>query len=224
MNRKPRLAFSLLLVGGLLGASAQAEKKKPVYEVIQPNQVVEIPEALKTFATANKACVNDAWASAVVTVLRAQKLDLTARNVAVKLAGGDGCLHTLPDTDRLRKSVEGDYSLGNGRRARVTMTVSPGPPNAPDPLAEQLHANVPPIAIYKGQPVLLYGLTYDDHIVPGVYRQLWITELRFVNPAANVGSEQRNLVLTRQSNEANNIEAIIKIKVQELGLMQLETR
>jgi hypothetical protein len=39
-----------------------------------------------------------------------------------------------------------------------------------------------------------------------------------------VGSEQRNLVLTRQSNEANNIEAIIKIKVQELGLMQLETR
>lgn len=223
MNRKPWHTLSLLLLIVTAGVLARAEKKKPVYEVIRPNQVIEIPDALKSFSISDKGCANDVWAAAVATVLHAQKLDLRAKNFSVRLAGGDGCLQSLPDTDALRKSIEGDYSLGNGRRARVTMAVTPGPPTAPDPLAEQLQAIIPPIAIYKGQPILLYGLTYDEHILPGVYRQLWITELRFVNPAAKIGSQQRNVVLTRESNEAGNIEAIIQIKVQPLDLMQLET-
>jgi hypothetical protein len=221
MNRKPWPAFLCLI---LLAAPLQAQKKKPIYEVIKPSQAVEIPDAVKTFSTAAKPCANDVWAATVTTVLHAQKLDLPPKDISFKLAGGDGCLQALPETDALSRSIEGDYALGNGRRARVTMTVTQGPPTAPDPLAEQLHYNIPPIAIYKGQPVLLYGLTYDEHILPGVYRQLWITELRFVNPAAKLASEQRNVILTRESNEASNIQAIITLKVQELGLMQLETR
>jgi hypothetical protein len=224
MNRKPRLPLLLLIFLAGVSASGFADKKKPISEVIKPNQVIEIPDAPKTFAVSEKGCVNDVWAAAAVSVLHAQKLDLPARDISIRLAGGNGCLQVLPDMEALRKSIEGDYPVGNGRHARVTMSVSTGPPDAPDPLAEQLQKNVPLIFVYRGQPVLLYGLTYDDHIVPGVYRQLWITELRFVNPAAQIGSEQRHLVVTRESNEAGKIEAIIKLRVQELGLMQLEAR
>jgi len=209
-------------VVALLICPAFAAKKKPIQTFIRPDQTFEIPNAAIAFATATRGCANDAWAAAVATTLAQQELQLPARDWSLKLAGGDACLNTLPPMEALRKSVEGDYSLGNGRHIRVALTAVPGAPNAADPLAVDLVAGRALIVIYKGQPLLLYGMTYDEHIINNLRKELWIKELRLVNPAARPGTPERTLTIKREEGTASGIEMMIRVDVISMQLGQLE--
>src|SRR5690349_12131292 len=105
--RRPHFALiPLLAFLFALSAPLHAGKKKKVIEFIRPNQSIELPDAAKTFPTAARGCANDTWGAAVRTVLKAQDVDLAAKDVSLKLAGGDACLPALPEFDVLRKSVE----------------------------------------------------------------------------------------------------------------------
>jgi hypothetical protein len=226
MCRKPRppllLAFLLISVHFSTVPAWAAGKKKPWQEFIRPNQVFELPDAAAKFGVATKGCANDVWAAAVATVLEAQQLKLPAKDWSIKLAGGDACLQALPELESLRKSVAGDYVLGNGRQVRITMEASAGPPQTADPLGAYLAGGQPLIVIYKGQPLLLYGMTYDEHIINNLRKELWITELRLIDPAANVGTEKRTLLLKREGPEAADIEAIVLLKVTPMEYGHLE--
>jgi hypothetical protein len=219
MPRKPWL----LLVLVLCAIFATAEKKKARQEFIRPNQVFEIPDAAATFATATRGCANDVWAASVTSILRLSKVEIPAKEISTKLAGGDACLPALPELDLLRKSIEGDYQLGNGRQVRLAVVVSHGPPQAADPLAVLLAAGEPLIVIYKGQPLLLFGMTYDEHIINNLRKELWITELRMVDPAAQPGTDQRVVTIKREGTDAQNIEAILEVKVIPMQYGELET-
>lgn len=216
-----RLA-SHLCVFALLVCPAFAAKKKPIQTFIRPDQTFEIANAATTFATASRGCANDAWAAAVSTTLAQQEIHLPPRDWSLKLAGGDACLSTLPSLEDLRKSVEGDYSLGNGRRIRIALTVAHGAPNAADPLAVDLAAGRALIVIYKGQPLLLYGMTYDEHIINNLRKELWIKELRLVNPAAKAGTPERIVTIKREEGTASEIELMIRVDVIPMQLGQLE--
>jgi hypothetical protein len=142
----------------------------------------------------------------------------------LKLAGGDACMPTLPEFDILRKSVEGDYPFGNGRRYRIRLELTPGAPTAADPLAVELHEKRPPVLIYKGRPLLLYGLTYDEHILNNLRKELWITELRLVDPAASIGSEARIVKFKRDDPRLADVEGVIKVVATPIVMGQLESR
>jgi hypothetical protein len=215
-------AFVFLLCLLLLAPFAFAAKKKPIQTFIRPDQTFEIPNAATTFATATRGCANDAWAAAVATTLAQQQIQLPPRDWSLKLAGGDACLSMLPPLEALRKSVEGNYSLGNGLRIRIALTAAQGAPNAADPLAVDLTAGRALIVIYKGQPLLLYGMTYDEHIINNLRKELWIKELRLVNPAAKVGSPERTVTIKREEGTASDIEMMIRVDAISMQLGQLE--
>lgn len=221
MWRKPS-ALALLALLALLLASAQADKKKPRQVFIRPNQVFEIPGAAANFGVSPRGCANDVWAASVATVLKAQKIELPEKDWSVKLAGGDACLSAVPGVSALAKNVEGDYPLGNGLQIRLACVTHMGPPQAADSIGVQLASNVPLIVIYKGRPLLLFGMTYDEHIINNLRKELWITELRLVDPAAQPGSKERVVSIARDSDDAQNIEAIIAIKVIPMEYMHLE--
>jgi hypothetical protein len=218
MNRFYWVAFTL----ALLICTAFAGKKKPIQTFIRPDLAYEIPNAATIFGTAFRGCTNDAWAAAVSTTLAQQQIQLPQRDWSLKLAGGDACLSTLPSLEALRKSVEGDYSLGNGRYVRIALTTASGAPTAADPLAVDLAAGRPPIVIYKGRPLLLYGMTYDEHIINNLRKELWIKELRLVNPAAKPGTPERTLTIKREEGAATDIEMMIRVDVTPMQFGQLE--
>jgi hypothetical protein len=218
MPRKPWLLLAVVLCT----SAVAADKKKARQEFIRPNQVFEIPDAAKTFATSSKGCANDVWVASVTSILRLSKVEIPAKEISAKLAGGDACLPALPELNLLRKSIEGDYQFGNGRQIRLAVVVSHGPPQAADPLAVQLAAGEPLIVIYKGRPLLLFGMTYDEHIINNLRKELWITELRMVDPAAQPGTEQRVVTIKREGTDAQNIEAILKLKVIPMQYGELE--
>lgn len=217
----PSLLLLLLLIA-LAVLPAHADKKKPRQEFIRPNQVFEIPDAAKTFGVAPRGCANDVWATAVAAVLHIQKVDLPQKDWSIKLAGGDACLSALPRLEILTRSVNGDYPLGNGQQLRLACVTSQGPPKAADGLGVQLASGVPLIVVYKGRPLLLFGMTYDEHIINNLRKELWITELRLIDLAAQPGSEQRVVTIKRDSDDAQNIEAMIAIKVIPMEYGHLE--
>jgi hypothetical protein len=51
---------------------------------------------------------------------------------------------------------------------------------------------------------------------------LWITELRLIDPAAQPDSEQRVVTIKRDSDDAQNIETMIAIKVIPMEYGHLE--
>ena len=223
--RRPQCALIPLLALLLaLAAPLQAGKRKKAIEFIRPNQSVELPDAAKTFATAARGCANDTWGAAVRTVLKAQDVDLAAKDVSLRLAGGDACLPALPEFDVLRKSVENDYSLDNDRHVRVRLELAVGPPTAADPLAAELQQRRPLIFIYKGHPLLLSGVTYDEHLINNLHKELWITELRLVDPAAAGGSEARTITFKREDPRVADIEGVIRVIATPIVLGQLESR
>jgi hypothetical protein len=223
--RRPRFALiSLIAVLIALSATLHADKRKKALVLVRPDQSFEIPDAPKSFATSARACANDMWGAAVATALKAQDVVLPAKDFAFRLAGGDACMPTLPEFDILRKSVENDYPFGNGRRFRIRLERTPGPPDAADPLAIELHEKRPLIFIYRGRPLLLYGLTYDEHILNNLRKELWITELRLVDPAASVGSEARIVKFKRHDPRTADIEGVIKVVATPIAIGQLESR
>lgn len=225
MRRSRFVLVSLVILLIAFASLLHADKKKKASILIRPDQSFEIPDAPQAFATAaRRTCANDLWGTAVATAMKGQELAFLAREVSFKLAGGDACLPTLPEFDVLRKSVEGDYSLGNGRHYRIRLELTPGAPSSADPLAIELHEKRPPIVIYSGQPLLLYGITYDEHILNNLRKELWITELRLVNPGAAVGSEARIVKFKRDDPRLADIQGVIKVTVTPMTLGQLESR
>lgn len=223
MSRKSLARRMAVLAALLLFLAPAQAKKKPIQTFIRPGLTAEIPDAANTFATSPRGCANDVWAAAISTIVERQNVKLPAKDWSVRLAGGDACLQTLPELDSLRKSVEGDYPLGNGRRVRIRLRAAAGAPRAADPLATELVAGRPLIVIHKGQPLLLYGMTYDEHIINNLRKELWITELRLVNPAARPGSEARTVTIKREDGKADEIEMLIAVDVEPIGLGQLES-
>jgi hypothetical protein len=222
MKSKPIVVW---LIAFLTFASLlHADKKKKAVVLIRPDQSFEIPDAPKTYAVSKRGCANDVWGASVATVLKAQDVELAAKDISLKLAGGDACMPALPEFDILRKSVEGDYPFGNGRRYRIRPEFTPGAPATADPLAVELYAKRPLIFIFKGRPLLLYGITYDEHILNNLRKELWITELRLVDPAASVGSEARIVKFKRDDPRLADIEGVIKVVVTPLVMGQLESR
>jgi hypothetical protein len=223
--RRPRFTLiSLLILLTVLSATLHADKKKKALVLIRPDQSFEIPDAPKSYPTSARGCANDVWGTAVQTTLKAQEVVLSAKDISLKLAGGDACMPALPEFDILRKSVEGDYPFGNGRRYRVSLELTPGAPATADPLAVELYAKRPLIFIFKGRPLLLYGMTYDEHILNNLRKELWITELRLVDPAASVGSDARIVKFKRDDPRLADIEGVIKVVATPIVMGQLDSR
>jgi len=224
MRRSYLALISALVVVVTLSSPLHAEKKRKASVLIRPDQSFEIPDAPQTYPTSKRGCANDVWGTAVATVLRAQEIELAPKDISVKLAGGDACLPALPEFDILRKSVEGDYPFGNGRRFRIRLELAVGAPTAADPLAVELYAKRPLIFVYQGRPLLLYGVTYDEHILNNLRKELWITELRLIDPAAAVGSDARIVKFKRDDPRLTAIEGVIKVVATPLVMGQLEPR
>jgi hypothetical protein len=223
--RRPR--FTLIFVLALLAAfssTLHADKKRKASVLIRPDQSFEIPDAPKSYPTSKRGCANDVWGTAVATALKAQEVEVAAKDISLKLAGGDACLPALPEFDLLRKSVEGDYPFGNGRRFRIRLELAVGAPAAADPLAVELYAKRPLIFVYQGRPLLLYGVTYDEHILNNLRKELWITELRLIDPAAAVGAEARIVKFKRDDPRLAAIEGVIRVVATPLVMGQLEPR
>src|SRR3954468_4644360 len=100
------LIFILLLVSPAL----PADKKKSMGMMYRkPMQKTEILGAPASLATAHRKCENYAWAAVVESMARAQQVNISQDDWAIRTSGGEKCFPSLNDYDQRAKAITGDY-------------------------------------------------------------------------------------------------------------------
>ena len=217
-----RVAAAFVLILALSSPALPAKKKSLGYGKTIPMQVVEIPGAAENFAAAGRDCVGDAWAAAVVTLLRPYKIKFDVSHWVVKAFGGDKCVQSLPPVEKLMSYVEGVYILEGNRRVRITAAVQPGAPRSVDALIVSLRKGRPILFLWKGRPYLLYGLLYDENVKNTGQREFYIREFRLIDPLFAPGKAERTRIFLRDRDDAAAIDALITLHVEERSFGQLE--
>jgi hypothetical protein len=200
-----------------------AAKKRAPAMYVNPNQLVEIPDAARLFAFADKPCANYAWAAAVNTLLAAESVRLPQSHWVVRASGGDKCLPRVEDLAGLTQQIEGDYTLDSGRRIKLRSQFHAGPPNTIDDLVVLLRNGRPAIILLSGRVLLLQGILYDDHMRSYNDHFFIVKELRLIDPALAPSAPGRTVTFVREKDDTNlrEIEGVLTLTVRDLKVGEL---
>jgi hypothetical protein len=210
----------LLMIALPVGLAA---KKRAPAMYVNPNQLVEIPDAARLFAFADKPCANYAWAAAINTLLAVDGVRLPQAHWVVRASGGDKCLPRVEDLAGLTQQIEGEYTLDSGRRIKLRSQFHAGPPNTIDDLVVLLRNGRPSIILLSGRVLLLQGILYDDHMRSYNDHFFIVKELRLIDPALSPGAPGRTVNFIREKDDTNlrEIEGVITLTVRELRVGEL---
>ncbi len=174
-----RSAFAVLL---LIALPLCADKKKGAPLVRLPDQVAEVPDPLLT-SPAQK-CANWSWAAGLEALLRAQDVPLNQNYWVLKVNLGEVCDDRFLSPEALARSIEGDYTLDDGRKLHLQATVINAAPTIPDQVIAPLRHGHPTLLFWNGRAFLLYGVVFDEYIYPNGQRLFQIRELKLLDPLA----------------------------------------
>jgi hypothetical protein len=189
-----------LLVLSLTAFSA--DKKSPTgYPTRHGDLLVDI-EGLAV-ATPERNCENWAWAAALQTVLRAQKLELPQSHW-VDRANGGRCEDSAPTLDETKRLIEREYRDEDGTRLHITTKLIPGAPRTIDELLTSLAAARPVLLYWRSHAYVLQGILYDEAVYLTGNKLYEVRELRLLDPAAP-GSPIKFVKGSDDSEEINGV-------------------
>ena len=185
-----RAVFILVVIVGcsllslFLGHDRLHAGKKPRPTLVkQPPKTAEIAD-LK-IPTPKQACPNWAWATAVELMLEKQNVvDYKQTYWILKSAAGELCIETPIDLDQLKHWVDGDYKLMDGSDVHFEGTVVSGPPQDVGYLIRLLQEGRPALVLWRGRPLILQSVEYDEYIYPNNQRMYEARKLTMLDPLA----------------------------------------
>ena len=211
------LILALLLVVPL---SADNKPKGAPLAKLPPQSI----NVVTTVANPAQMCTNYAVAVAIATMLRVQNVPLDQHFWVQKANGGEVCLDSLPDLDRLTRSINGVYTLDDGRKVTLETEVIPGAPHVPDDVLAPMKKGIPLLILWKSRAYLLHGAVYDEYIYPNGQRMFQLTELKMTDvlaPSTPSGTKparvsdppppQREVSFTTGTDDAADITAIVRV-------------
>lgn len=176
-------AVQIAAVVVLLSLTAfAADKKSPTgYPTRHGDLLIDIDGL--TVATPERNCENWAWAAALQTVLRAQKLELPQSHW-IDRANGGRCEESAPALDETARLFESEYRNEDGTRLHVTIQLISGAPRVIDELLTSLAAGRPVLLYWRSHAYVLQGILYDEAVYPTGNKLYEARELRLLDPAA----------------------------------------
>lgn len=124
-------------------------------------------------------CADWAWGAAVAAALGAQGVPYDAAYWVDKTFGGTRCSKSVGGASSLTSSVDGDYSLDDGRRVRISSRV--GPPGGPGMVAAAKQGR-PMVVVYNGMPYVSSGIRYDRVTYSDGSVEFVLKEIDLINP------------------------------------------
>lgn len=183
MLRFDKTGFVCALVTVLaLFASAQKPKKIKSYPPFALHKNLTADLQILPVVVARQKCANWAWAAALETVLRSQGVPLDQTFWVLRLNNGEPCLDSPGTPEDLIRYLERDpHVLDDGRKVRLRVVYTPGPPTAMDALIRSIQQNRPVIVYWRGRARVLSGVTYDENVAPTGDHLFVARELRLVD-------------------------------------------
>ena len=211
MLRPAKLAVALLLV---LVASALADKKPKSYPPFSLHKDVAVDLKITPVVVAKQKCGNWAWAAALETALRAQGVPLDQTFWVLRLNNGEPCLDSPGAPDDLIRYLERDpHVLDNGRKVRLHVNYTPGPPNSMDMLIRSVQQNRPVIIYWRGRARILEGITYDENVTPTGDHFFMARELRMIDLYAGSKDSARISKFTKGVDSLAEFEGTMQVQV-----------
>lgn len=159
---------------------AADNKKKGATLVKMPPATVQI-ESLN-LVKPKQPCLNWAWASAMETLLAREKVEVSQTEMILKTDLGELCIDAPVDLLKIKKLLDGRYVLADGSKVMVEVVVTSGPPTDVGYLVKQTKLNHPLLLTWKGRPLVLQSVEYDEYIYPNSQRMFEARKLTMIDP------------------------------------------
>ncbi len=178
------LAVALLSLAMTPLCAAQKNKiklKKTPFSLQEiPNQHVEVKDVPDVLAS--QKCENFAWAADVEATLRKQGIPLDQHFWTDKIYGGALCLPSAGSFHSLKKHIDGDYVLPDGRHVHLEAFFQKSTPNQTDQLLLPLVQQRPFLLYWRDHAYLVIGARWNAFVYPTGQRDVQITQLTLVDP------------------------------------------
>jgi hypothetical protein len=182
-----------------------------VSKMLRPDQKVELADLL-SIAPAKQKCENWAWAAALESVLKAQKVSLEQSYWVMKADGGEVCKESATDLSTLPKLIDGSYILDDGRKVRLVATLFSGAPAEMDAMIVAPRSGRPLLFVWKSHAYLYRGMSYDEMIAPNGQREYAIRQLKLLDPFFE-GAEKQIATYDRDKDDPADINGMIDVVV-----------
>jgi hypothetical protein len=208
-----RYCFSCVLVLVVLSSAtivcAQAKPKVSFSLTQVPDQWAQVrgvPEVI-----ASQKCENWAWAANVEAILLKEKLPLDQKFWIDKLNGGSVCQPTPGPPEYLPRVVDGNYTLPDGRKFKLTSHYYPGAPTSTDRLLVPLALGRPYILWWKQHAYVVTGALWNEYIYPNGQKQMEMKEISLLDPY--VTGEKRKTKFVAGTDSSMDISGMMEVIV-----------
>ncbi len=206
-----RLFVSAFVVLYLSTALLAGKKNKFVLYTL-PDQNVELGHIAEV--RAEQPCDNWRWASGLETILRRQKVDLDQRYWVLKLNGGLPCLDSPGTFYDLKRQIDGEYVLGDGRHVKLEVRYIEHLPETMDGLVLPIAQGRPYMIWWKGHPFVVKGAVWHELVYQTGQKFVEMTSLMLINTAEVGGA--RDVVFNRSEDNSAELGAMFDVIVTEL--------
>lgn len=187
-----------------------AGAQKPPQFYLKPGQTVDVDKS--KLVTAVQNCENWAVAAGLESMLKQQDVTLDQRFWVARISGGEICTSEIPSPENLRRAVNSEFVLDDGRHVRLELQYTSGAPTNTDALIAGLRQNQLSLLLLHGHVFYLSGATYDEYINRDGRRMFIVSELRL----ANTFAKNPGLAFTKGRDDMEDIQAVIGISVTRL--------
>jgi hypothetical protein len=195
----------------LLAASGSSHAKKNASNILQqlPQESVTVEGLIP--ATPRQNCDNWLWAAEVETILKTQKIDLPQTYWVQQANLGEVCVDAPVDLESLASLIDRDYQLEDGSKFHLTAVRTAGAPTDMGHIISSLHQGRPFILLWKGHPLLVTGMVYDEYGYPNGQRMYEAVEIDMLDLLYSDGDERRNRSFVKGTDNMDEIGGTLEV-------------
>ncbi len=175
-----------------------------------PDQSVKVPDVPEVHAV--QRCENYALAADLEAMLRQQNAPISQDAIADKIWSG-ACLDSPPDLEQVKRRLEDEYILADGRRVRVEAKVMSALPSAPEPFLLPLFHGETYVLYWRNHAYLLVSVLWDETNFYGAGRIFHFRQFTLLDPFET--GEKRTVTVDVAKNGLSEFGGTLQVKVTE---------
>ena len=162
-------------------------------------------------STPKQNCENWLWAAEVETILKAQKVDLPQTYWVQQANLGEVCVDAPVDLEAIASLIERDYQLEDGSKFHLSALRTVGAPSDMGHIISSLRQGRPFILLWKGHPLLVTGMVYDEYGYPNGQRMYEVRDIEMLDLLYPDGDERRTRSFVKGTDNMDEIGGALEV-------------
>ena len=195
----------------LLAVAEWSHAKKNGSNILQQLPQGSVTVEGLVISTPKQNCENWLWAAEVETILKTQKIDLPQTYWITQANLGEVCVDAPVDLEAIASLIERDYQLEDGSKFHLTAVRTSGAPTDMGHIISSLRQGRPFILLWKGHPLLVTGMVYDEYGYPNGQRMYEVREIDMLDLLYPDGDERRTRSFVKGTDNLDEIGGALEV-------------